>query len=82
MKRYRMVECLWLDAVEGQPSDWTEHGKVSNDPMPSRTVGYLIAKNRRALTIAALVNENHVAMCVTIPRRMVTSLHYLCREDR
>lgn len=77
---YRMVECRWLDAVEGQASDWVEHDKISNRPMPSRTVGLLVAKDKHAITIAALVNDDHVALTLTIPRRMVTELHYLTRE--
>lgn len=77
-----MVECHWLDAVEGQASDWVEHGKIRNKPMPSRTVGMLVAKDKHAVTIAALANTDHVALTLTIPRRMVTALHYLERSKR
>lgn len=45
--------------------------------MPSRTVGYLIRDTDDALTVAGLVNTNHVALAVTIPRGMVTSVRYL-----
>ena len=45
--------------------------------MPSRTVGYLLASSDTAVTVAGIVNRNHVALGVTIPRQMVTSIRYL-----
>jgi len=75
MKRYPIVEVRWLDALE--LGGWTEHKDVTNKPMPSRTVGYLIREADDALTVAGLVNANHVALAVTIPRGMVTSVRYL-----
>lgn len=75
-----MVEVRWLDAVEGQASDWVEHGRVRNEPMPSRSVGYLVAKDRKAITLALLANDNHTGLHLTIPRRMVTSMHELRRR--
>lgn len=75
MTRYPIVEVEWIDAVE--VGGWVEHDDITNKPMPSRTAGYLVAESKRALTVAAIVNANHIGCAVVIPRRMVTSIRTL-----
>ena len=75
MRSYPLVLVHWLDAVSAP--DWCEHGKIPAKPMPTKTAGYLVRDTKRAVTVAALVNDHHVALAVTIPRRMIRRIDRL-----
>lgn len=77
MKSYPIVEILWLDAIEAMTEGWMEIKDLKNKPMPSKSVGYLVKDTKAAVTIVSLQNENHVALGITIPRAMITSMRTL-----
>lgn len=79
--KHPVVEVRWTDAVE-MAGEWIEADKVRNKPMPSRTVGYLVAESDDAITVAGLVNRTHVALGVCIPRAMIRELVYLVPGSR
>jgi len=62
-----LVEIRWTDALN-LPDSWsTRKAARKSRPMPTVTVGYVLKETRRYITVAALVNENHVANGITIP---------------
>lgn len=60
----RLVEVLWWDA-QAKAIEWEE--KVNNDAIMTCSVGYVLHDTDTALTIAAIVNENHIGHALTIP---------------
>lgn len=76
MKSFPIVEILWTDALQLH-SDWMDIKEAKNRTMPSKSVGYLIKESDEAMTVVALVNENHVALGITIPKRMIDEVRYL-----
>lgn len=72
---YPIVEIIWDDAQASAVESWEEEaGQVV---APTTTVGYLVAKDRRSYTVASLINLNHVAHCITIPKGCVRLVRYL-----
>lgn len=72
---YPIVEIIWEDAQASAVDNWAEEAGVA--VTPTTTVGYLVAKDRRSYTVASLINLNHVAHCLTIPKGCVLDVRYL-----
>jgi hypothetical protein len=77
MKKHRIVEVHWTDAVVGSGETWAELSELKNKAMPSISVGFLVKESKDSITLAALKNEHHVALTLTIPRRMIDSMRDL-----
>ena len=79
MTRYPIVEVLWSDAVQiAEDGMWVELDKVRSKPCKSRTVGYLIHETPKAITVAALYNEQgHAGLGITIPAGMIRKVRRL-----
>lgn len=75
---FPIVEVEWEDAVE--TSEWSEVDSLRNRPMPTRSVGYLVKKSKRAITLVSLLNDHHSSLGVTIPTGMVRRIHLLTRD--
>lgn len=74
MRQYKIVEIEWTDAVVGSSETWAEPSELTNKPMPSKTVGYLIKKSKDAVTVAALQNKSHLGLTLVIQRRMIDKM--------
>lgn len=77
MKKHKIVEVHWTDAVVGSGETWAELSELKNKAMPSITVGFLVKESKDAITVAALKNEHHVGLTLVIPRRMIDSMREL-----
>ena len=71
-----VVEILWVDAVS-LGDDWISDEDLGTDPAPSLALGYLLSESPMAVTIAALVNEEHFANGITIPRSCILQIKHL-----
>lgn len=60
----RLVEVLWMDA-QAKALEWEEG--VDGKAVMTCSVGYVLHDTDDAITIAAIINENHVAHALTIP---------------
>lgn len=60
----RLVEVLWWDA-QAKAIEWEE--SVNNKAVMTCSVGYVLHDTDEAITIAAIINENHVAHALTVP---------------
>lgn len=74
LKKYKIVEIEWKDAVVGSAEKWTDPKQLKNKAMPSKSVGYLMYEDDDVVTVASLVNKNHVGFTLTIPRGMIKKM--------
>lgn len=70
----RLVEVLWWDA-QAKALDWEE--KVDGKAVKTASVGYVVHDLDEAITLVAVVNENHVAHAITIPTGCIESIRDL-----
>lgn len=66
---FPVVEVVWNDAV-AVGLDWVE--EIDNELRLTTTVGYLVRETRRALTLVSVINTEHVAHGITIPKPIVS----------
>lgn len=80
MKNYPKVEVVWDDstAVDG----WVNIEGTDNIPVPRcSTVGYLITKGKKVISLAASISSTSGCASVwKIPRGCVVSINYLTVE--
>lgn len=70
----RLVEVLWWDA-QAKALDWEED--VSDKAIMTCSVGYVLHDTDLAITVVAIINENHVAHALTIPHGCVEKIRDL-----
>ena len=79
-KKFKLVRVYWLDS--NSESGWTR--TICNKNTKCVSVGYLLAKNKQALTLTAnLTKERDIQRCgsMTIPRVAITKIETL-RDQR
>lgn len=78
MKRRRLVEVIWDDAVTGNA--WVS-GAEADGFVPARckTAGYLVKRTKAHVTIASTIGEgdDECNAITTIPRPFLKSLRYI-----
>jgi len=62
-----ILEIHWLDAIS-TGDDWITEHHIDTRPAPSIALGYLTAQTEHTITITALINEEHYANGITIPK--------------
>jgi hypothetical protein len=73
----QVVEIEWYDAVSVGGLDWVSEDDIQTQASLSFAIGYLVSENKQSMTIVALVNENHYAHGITIPKGMITAIRRL-----
>ena len=66
-----VVEVVWYDAV-AVALDWEV--EASNELRLTTTVGYLVKETRKSLTVVSIINSEHVAHGITIPKPVVSKM--------
>lgn len=75
---YKPVRVFWGDACSC--SKWHQHNEEDDSVMKVCSVGYLISKNKKTITLALNIapEENDlISDCVTIPMSWVTKIESL-----
>ncbi|MCZ2099180.1 MAG: hypothetical protein LC121_23560 [Anaerolineae bacterium] len=67
----KVVAIVWLDAVAG--AGWTDHDEAP-EAATIYTVGFLVKKTRKEVTIATSVGDTEHNGSMTIPRGMIQSM--------
>lgn len=70
----RLVEILWWDA-QAKALEWEE--SVSGEAIMTCSVGYVLHDTDVAITIAAIINENHLAHALTVPHGCIEAIRDL-----
>ena len=69
LKGYPIVEVVWEDAV-AFALDWET--EVNSELRLTTTVGYLVSESKKALTLVSVINSEHVAHGIVIPKPVVS----------
>lgn len=70
----KLVRIIWVDAVSDE-SGWKHLDKVRGQKPPLvKSVGWIVARNKAHITLAASIIEDHCDGDVTIPIGMVKSI--------
>lgn len=70
----RLVEIHWVDAIAVGGEDWTDEDDLDLDGAESIAVGYVVNDNEDTITVVSLVNRNHYAHGITIPKGCITEI--------
>lgn len=66
---FPIVEVVWEDAV-AFALDWEI--ETDSNLRLTTTVGYLVAESKRALTVVSVINSEHVAHGIVIPKPVIS----------
>lgn len=66
---FPIVEVVWEDAV-AYALEWET--EVNSDLRTTTTVGYLVHETKRALTLVSVINSEHVAHGIVIPKPVIS----------
>ena len=76
-----VVLVVWEDAHSEDA--WTSLEDLDTRPLSCQTVGYLVQKTKRVVTVSSTLSEDGQACCTLhIPRAWVRELRYLDRRKR
>lgn len=62
---FPVVEVVWNDAV-AVALGWEE--EADTDLRLTTTVGYLVHESKKSLTVVSIINSEHIAHGITIPK--------------
>lgn len=70
----RLIEIHWVDAIAVGGEDWADEDDLDLDGAESIAVGYVVNENEETITVVSLVNRNHYAHGITIPKGCITDI--------
>jgi hypothetical protein len=73
-----VVEILWVDAVADGGWEWLDPDHLKTlAPTDSLVVGYLAHQTDGHVTVASLINDDHAAHALCIPRSLIVEMRHL-----
>lgn len=78
MKKRRIVEVKWLDSSSRAGGVWKDRDHVeSNAPVECLSVGYVVARSKKHIVLAAHLAPAEAGGDMAIPRSAITSMRKL-----
>jgi len=72
----KIVKVTWNDACSRAGWEWRKN-KDPLTPLPCISVGFLLSKTKKYVTLAQNLNKNQVGEQITIPRGMIKKIKRL-----